>query len=337
MKPRELNITPKGDNDTSRQKNPWKKALTRIVWMAPVLGVALAAVMLALFSIVDLSHGQTLSTTTVQSTGTSTLQTVAQLSQALMNLLPELPIDPTTDPPGNFTNVIPRDFDPGKTNLVQASWLSGIGCPSQATIALPNADFSGVGGSTSYTDPACLSGDLNDGRNQGLLLVKTGPTVNFAAATAELINVKGMMLTELGYDIRKFGPGTHSGPQGSHCGAGAPRFNISTTAGFFFLGCSSPPPDMESTGDGWLRLRWGGTFPLMGFGSGCGPTFGPCVITGTVQRIQIVFDEGYLTPTTPFPPPFVNTGGGPDEFGAAILDNIDVNRTLVGRGPVSAN
>jgi len=56
---------------------------------------------------------------------------------------------------------------------------------------------------------------------------------------------------------------------------------------------------------------------------------------GTIQRIQIVFDEGYLTPVA-FPPP-INTGGGPDEFGAAILDNIDVNGTLVGRGPVTAN
>src|SRR5205807_10280227 len=46
----------------------------------------------------------------------------------------------------------------------------------------------------------------------------------------------------------------------------------------------------------------------------------PLPHTGTVQRIQIVFDEGYLTPTTTFPLPFVNTGGGPDEFGAAILD-----------------
>src|SRR2546429_3484249 len=66
-------------------------------------------------------------------------------------------------------------------------------------------------------------------------------------------------------------------------------------------------PNMETLGDGWLRLRWN---PPMGFGAACGPTFGPCPITGTVQRIQIVFDEGYLTPTTTFPLPFVNTGGG---------------------------
>jgi hypothetical protein len=37
-----------------------------------------------------------------------------------------------------------------------------------------------------------------------------------------------------------------------------------------------------------------------------------------VQRIQIVFDEGYDT--------------GLDFFGAAMLDNIDVNGKLVGHG-----
>src|SRR2546429_7292857 len=31
-----------------------------------------------------------------------------------MSILPEPLIDPTTDPPGTFTNVIPREFDPGK-------------------------------------------------------------------------------------------------------------------------------------------------------------------------------------------------------------------------------
>src|SRR5207249_4507100 len=337
MKRLRLNaVSPTRDDATSGQKSPRKKPLTRTVWMAPALGVALAAVMLALFSIVDLSHGQTLSTTRVQSTGASTLQTVAPFSQALMSLLPELPIDPTTDPPGNFTNAIPRDFDPGKTNLVQASWLSGIGCPTGATIALPNADFTGVGGFTTYTDPACLTGsDPKNQRNQGLLLVKTGPNVNFAAATAELINVKGITLTELGYDIRKFGLGTYSGPQGSHCGAGAPRFNILTTTNSYFLGCSSPPRDLENDGDGWIRLRWGLGGVVTAYCTTCAPPFTLQPVMGTIQRIQIVFDEGYLTPVA-FPPP-INTGGGPDEFGAAILDNIDVNGTLVGRGPVTAN
>ena len=83
------------------------------------------------------------------------------------------------------------------------------------------------------------------------------------------------------------------------------------------------PPDMESTnGDGWIRLRWGGTVPLMAFSA---TTFTLVPVTGTVQRIVIVFDEG------------TDASGGPDQFGAAILDNIDVNGTLVGEGPVTAN
>jgi hypothetical protein len=42
-------------------------------------------------------------------------------------------------------------------------------------------------------------------------------------------------------------------------------------------------------------------------------------ITGTVQRITIVFDEG------------TDAFGAPDSFGAAVLDNIDVNGQLVGK------
>jgi hypothetical protein len=38
-----------------------------------------------------------------------------------------------------------------------------------------------------------------------------------------------------------------------------------------------------------------------------------------VSSITIIFDEG--------------TDIGPDNFGLAVLDNIDVNGALVGRGP----
>ena len=292
-------------------------------WRAPALVVSTAAVLL-LFTIGPYGQAQT--------TSSSALQTEIQLSYALLNLLPEPIIDPTTDPPGNFTNVIPKEFDPGKTNLVQATWLSGIGCPTNATIATPNADFTGVGGFGTVTDAACLSGDTNDQRNQGLLLAKTGPTTtNFASATAELINVKRITLTDLGYDIRKPGTDTSFGPLGSHCGAGAPRFNVTTTTGFFFIGCSSPAPDSEMLGDGWIRLRWGTPATLMGFCFAPSPTltcpanFSLVPVTGAVQRIVIIFDEAQ------------DAFGGPDMFGAAILDNIDVNGTRVGRGPVTAN
>ncbi len=67
MKRLKLNIlSPKGDNAMSGQKRPRKKAPTRTLWIAPALGVASAAVLLILFSTPDPSHGQTVSTTTVQ-------------------------------------------------------------------------------------------------------------------------------------------------------------------------------------------------------------------------------------------------------------------------------
>jgi hypothetical protein len=210
---------------------------------------------------------------------------------------------------GMFNQVRPWLFDPANTQLVQSGWLSGIGCPTNGRISTDGST------TTPYTDPACPTGDPRDRSNQGLLLVKTGPTANFAAAGAELKTVKGMTVTELGYDIRK--PGVSADPRGSHCGAGAPRFDITTKNGqSFFLGCNSPPAPVQQPGNGWLRLRWGGTTPLMAFNA----TTGALVNIGTleIKSIDIVFDEGQ--------------DAGPDNFGLAVLDNIDVNGKLVGQG-----
>ena len=212
---------------------------------------------------------------------------------------------------GMFNQAQPFQFDPFKTMLVQGSWLSGIGCPTNATV------HDGTTPST-FTAGGCPSGDPMDRGTEGLLLAKTGPTSNFAASGAILKNVAGLMLTELGYDIRK--PGPASDDRGSHCGAGAPRFNVTTSTGFWFIGCNSPPADSTVTGNGWIRMRWGGTgFTLMGFENGVSLT----PVTGIVSSIAIVFDEGQDT--------------GPDEFGLAVLDNIDVNGILVGKGSTSAN
>ncbi|HEY7623706.1 MAG TPA: hypothetical protein VIA63_01630 [Candidatus Limnocylindria bacterium] len=207
-----------------------------------------------------------------------------------------------------FHEVKPGEFDPGKTYLVQAAWLDGLGCPTNARQALPNSDFSGVGSIGSYTDPACPDGDSRDKRNDGLVLAKTGPTNNFAAAGAELKDVRGITLTELGFDIRKAGAPLSA--MGSHCGGGAPRWNIQTSTGFFFVGCNSGTAT-PSASTGWTRLRWNAA-ALAAQG-----------VTGTVQSIQIVFDEG--------------TDTGPDFIGLAVLDNIDVNGVLVGTGPTDPN
>jgi len=235
-----------------------------------------------------------------------------QLNVSLLNMLPEAT---TTDPPGNFHHVQPADFDPGKTYLVQATWLSGLGCPTNASIL----DFNTGMKMAAPPDAACPNTpgafDPNDNHNEGLLLVKTGPTNNFASATAELTNVKGITLTELGYDIRKSG-GSVLSAQGSHCGAGAPRFDVVTADGIVhFVGCRSPMPIVAASSTDWIRLRWTATELAV--------AFPPISSTDVVKRIVIVFDEG--------------TDTGTDFFGAAILDNIDVNGTLVGEGSVTAN
>ncbi|HVH67976.1 MAG TPA: hypothetical protein VM716_08925 [Gemmatimonadales bacterium] len=212
-----------------------------------------------------------------------------------------------TDPPDNDPiHVDPFQFDPSHTDLVRARWLRGTGCPTGATLSDGSPE----------TDGACPTGDPKDKKNAGLLLVKTGPTSNVAAAGAEVKGVKGITLTELGYDIRKAGATTGS-PLGSHCGAGAPRFNVVTTDGTtqttHFLGCNSPPGMVASFSTGWERLRWGPAELLA--------AFPPILPTDVVQSIAIIFDEGQ------------DPSGGPDSFGLAVLDNIDINGTLVGRGP----
>ena len=225
----------------------------------------------------------------------------------------------------HYFKVKPRKFDPGHTYLVQAKWLTGIGCPTNARTATPNDSFTAWSGSYgSYTDPACPTGDSRDTKNQGLLLAKTGPSSsNFASAVAEIKDVRGKTLSELGWDLRK--AGTSAEPVGSHCGAGAPRWDIGATDSsgsnrYFFLGCNSPTADTQEVGDGFVRMRWGaGAAGLMAYEPAAG--FALVDITGMkIRWLQIVFDEG------------TDASGAPDKFGLAVLDNIDVNDVLVGKG-----
>ena len=88
--------------------------------------------------------------------------------------------------------VKPDESDPAHTHLVQGAWLEGIGCPTNAKTVLPNAEFTGPGQESSFTDPACVIGDPQDKKVEGLLLAKTGPTItNFAAAIARIEGLIG--------------------------------------------------------------------------------------------------------------------------------------------------
>jgi len=209
-----------------------------------------------------------------------------------------------------FTSVSTNEFDPAHTKLVQGQWVAGIGCPSNALVATyPSTTVTG-----SYSDPACASSPA-DNENKGLLLAKTGPTSNNASAQATLKDVSGIFITELGYDLRK--PVNHADSRGSHCDGGSPRFNVTLMDGtLYFLACNSPAPNSDTSNgsDGWIRLRWGGSGPLNAFG----PNGLEDIKNKQVKSIVITFDEGQDT--------------GPDNFGMAILDNIDLNGVLVGRG-----
>jgi hypothetical protein len=195
-----------------------------------------------------------------------------------------------------FRAVTPIVFDPFDTDLVASRWVKGAGCPTGATVTDGTT-------STSFTDAACPTGDGRDEHNEGLLLVKTGPTPNFAAAFAELKGVRGVALTELGYDVRT----------NSHCGNGSPRFNVVTDDGAtHFVGCAFPVPAIAES-PGWKRLRWTAA-QLAAAGIAPGQR---------VRSIFIAFDEGQDTPSAL----------GPDNgAGLAVIDNIDVNGQLVGRG-----
>ena len=129
-------------------------------------------------------------------------------------------------------------------------------------------------------------------------------------------------LRELGYDIRK--PVSSADPQGSHCGAGSPRFNIEARNGTtYFLGCNSPPATTQTVGNGWLRLRWGGTTPLMAFNASTGVLEN--ITSVQVRQLSIVFDEGQ------------DTGRTTSAWPCWTTSTSTASSSAGGRGPESGN
>jgi hypothetical protein len=216
-------------------------------------------------------------------------------------------------PPGKgqtekFT-VNPFQFDPSNTNLVTAAWVGGLGCPTSSVVAAfaPPAFTTVTVGP--YHDTTCPTGDPKDKKNEGLLLAKTGPTNNNASADATVNGIQGEVLTEVGFDIRN----------GTHCGAGAPRFNIvvAGSSTMHFVGCTA----MTTTSAGLYGERKRATAAQMAAGAAAPP-----IPAGSrIRSIAIIFDEGQDNHTTS------ELGNG-----LAVIDNIDINGTLVGRGPQSS-
>jgi hypothetical protein len=165
------------------------------------------------------------------------------------------------------------EFDPDATGIVEAAWVPHEGLPDAG-----NA-------------------------NHALLLVKDGPTATNASSGAIIQGVGGITLMELGFDVRMDG----------HCGAGAPRFNVTmSNDGLHFVGCAAGPvmpgPLTDPQGNVWIRKRWNLAALLLT----ANPPITP--LSGNVVSISIVFDEG--------------TDQGQ---GFTHLDNIDINTVLIGK------
>jgi hypothetical protein len=186
------------------------------------------------------------------------------------------------------------------SRIVTTAWLGGLGLPDSGE---PNTTVENL----------ATSPDRND-RHLGLLLSKNGPTADCSSAG---VTIRGLdrrsTLTELGFDYRN----------GTHCGAGAPRFNIVSAEGFtYFAGCAAgtktpaPQDPLE-----WTRVRINTpaqVFPALATAPPF--VFGP---GGTqVRRVSIVYDEGTDVPTVE----------DPRGAGLVVLDNIAVNGRLIQRG-----
>jgi hypothetical protein len=185
------------------------------------------------------------------------------------------------------------------SKIVTSAWLPGMGLPDDGT---PNSQ-----------NPPASGADPRD-PHHGLLLNKNGPTTDCSSSGAEIEGFRrgrSATISELGFDYRV----------GGHCGAGAPRFNVTSTSGFtYFLGCihgAQTPAPQDPTQ--WTRVRFSATEGTVFPANPAAPpfVFGP---GGTqVKSIDIVFDEGTE----------VASPSGPTGPGLAVLDKIDVNGDLI--------
>jgi hypothetical protein len=186
---------------------------------------------------------------------------------------------------------------PAGSRIVTSAWLGGMGLPDNGGLNTTLADFA--------TNPNKQDPHL------GLLLSKNGATVDCSSAGAQIRGVRGMEVDAtfvLGFDYRN----------GGHCGAGAPRFNVSYTlpggtqassfVGNCALGAPTPAPQDPTE---WTRLRFAAA-----------AAFPPIPPGSRIQSISIIFDEGTDTPSVE----------DPRGVGLAVIDNIFINGSTITRG-----
>jgi hypothetical protein len=174
--------------------------------------------------------------------------------------------------------------------IVTAAWLGGMGLPDD--------------------------GSSKADSHLGLLLSKNGPTTDCSSSGARITGVRGMSAGPtfvLGFDYRN----------GGHCGAGAPRFNVTARTGgpktetFHFVGgcanSASVPADQDGTQ--WSRVRFTAA-----------QQFPPIPAGSRIESISILYDEGTDTPSANA------TSQEPSGVGLSVIDNIYINGRVIRRG-----
>jgi hypothetical protein len=177
------------------------------------------------------------------------------------------------------------------SHIVTSAWLGGMGLPDNGG---PNGD------PATANDP-----------HRGVLLNKNGPTTDCSSAGLVITNVP-KVITELDFDYRN----------GTHCGAGAPRFNIETKAGFtYFAGCGDGvhTPATQDPAQ-WTHVSFSAAGGLVAPQNATNPPF----VFGVteVKRLSIVYDEGTDTVGTE----------DPNGVGLSNIDNISVNNAVISSG-----
>jgi hypothetical protein len=184
---------------------------------------------------------------------------------------------------------------PPGSNIVTSAWLRGMGLPDDESSNLAPAN----------RDP-----------HLGLLLSKNGLTTDCSSAGARILGVQGMTVGAtfvLGFDYRN----------GSHCGGGAPRFNVivddsvTGTDTFHFVGNCNIGTNAQAEQD---PLEWTTiTFtPAQAF---------PPIPPGSrIRSITLLHDEGTDQVSANA---FSQDVSG---IGLAVVDNINIDGNIIRRG-----
>ncbi len=144
----------------------------------------------------------------------------------------------------------------------------------------------------------------------GFLMHKLCSTDFNAAAFGLISGVKGQLL--IGPDALGFDYKDQNGGFAAHCGAGAPRFNVSLSDGSFHFigGCSNGTQSPSPRGTGWTQVRFDPQADNI-------QAFPGVPTNATIVSISLVFDEGSSA----------QFNGSPE----IVLDNIFVNGRFAGK------